>query len=314
VGALAARPAPEVALCTAIVALFLLYNAGYFLPLGGWTPGPRFLLPALPFATVLVALVPRVFRPLIAAQVAYSVILVTVATTTMPNAPEVNHSPLRDLWLPRLLSRDLAETTAWLRWGFHGLQPFFVIGLACGLAAIALVATTAATWAGRRVVLAATLALAALTLTFGSPIGPTFGGIRLAGGIAPGKVAIADAGVTHGLATTGGSVLRPWAQLTNGDKALAGTKVIFSIYGPTGERVWAAWHGDVAWQPGERKRLLVEWRPGGAAPGVYRLDVAVTSADEQVIYASMANAALITIQRPPGGTPRAAATTWHPTR
>jgi hypothetical protein len=38
----------EVAACIAVIAIFVILNCGYFLPYGG-TPGPRFLLPALPF-------------------------------------------------------------------------------------------------------------------------------------------------------------------------------------------------------------------------------------------------------------------------
>jgi hypothetical protein len=38
----------EVAVCIAVTAVFLILNIGYFLPYGG-SPGPRFLLPALPF-------------------------------------------------------------------------------------------------------------------------------------------------------------------------------------------------------------------------------------------------------------------------
>jgi hypothetical protein len=37
------------------VALYLLYNAAYYSPLGGATPGPRFLIPVLPFAVLGVA-------------------------------------------------------------------------------------------------------------------------------------------------------------------------------------------------------------------------------------------------------------------
>jgi hypothetical protein len=38
----------EVWACVAVIAIFVLLNVGYFLPYGG-SPGPRFLLPALPF-------------------------------------------------------------------------------------------------------------------------------------------------------------------------------------------------------------------------------------------------------------------------
>ena len=33
----------------AVAAVYFLYNAGYWLPFGGGTPGPRFLIPTLPF-------------------------------------------------------------------------------------------------------------------------------------------------------------------------------------------------------------------------------------------------------------------------
>ena len=32
-----------------VAAAYFIYNAGYWLPFGGGTPGPRFLIPALPF-------------------------------------------------------------------------------------------------------------------------------------------------------------------------------------------------------------------------------------------------------------------------
>src|SRR5262249_49501315 len=42
------RHRPEVAACAAVIGVFVLVNCSYFLPYGG-SPGPRFLLPALPF-------------------------------------------------------------------------------------------------------------------------------------------------------------------------------------------------------------------------------------------------------------------------
>jgi hypothetical protein len=36
----------------AIAAVYFLYNSGYWLPFGGGTPGPRFLIPALPFLAI----------------------------------------------------------------------------------------------------------------------------------------------------------------------------------------------------------------------------------------------------------------------
>ena len=92
------RPAvrAEVIVSVAICAGFLAYNSGILNPLGGWTPGPRYLLPALPFATILVALAPSIVRPLTAVLIAISVIVFFVATATIPAAPTAYGNPLFD--------------------------------------------------------------------------------------------------------------------------------------------------------------------------------------------------------------------------
>jgi hypothetical protein len=36
----------------AVAAVYFIYNSGYWLPFGGGTPGPRFLIPALPFVAI----------------------------------------------------------------------------------------------------------------------------------------------------------------------------------------------------------------------------------------------------------------------
>jgi hypothetical protein len=41
--------APEAAVIGAVTVTYFVYNAGYWLPFGGGSPGPRFLIPALPF-------------------------------------------------------------------------------------------------------------------------------------------------------------------------------------------------------------------------------------------------------------------------
>jgi hypothetical protein len=43
---------PEVFVCVLIALVFAVVNSGYFLPYGGTSPGPRFLVPALPFVAV----------------------------------------------------------------------------------------------------------------------------------------------------------------------------------------------------------------------------------------------------------------------
>jgi hypothetical protein len=46
---LARRFRAEAVVCAAVTGAFLFLNCGYFLPYGGLSPGPRFVIPALPF-------------------------------------------------------------------------------------------------------------------------------------------------------------------------------------------------------------------------------------------------------------------------
>jgi hypothetical protein len=64
---------PEAAVCIAVVALFFIYSAGYFDPLGGRSPGPRFLSAALPFAAMGLPLLVRRWPRAIALLAAVSI-------------------------------------------------------------------------------------------------------------------------------------------------------------------------------------------------------------------------------------------------
>jgi hypothetical protein len=46
----------EAGVIGAVTAVYFLYNAGYWQPMGGGTPGPRFLIPVLPFLTLGLAI------------------------------------------------------------------------------------------------------------------------------------------------------------------------------------------------------------------------------------------------------------------
>ncbi len=74
----------EAAVIGAVFLAYLVYNAGYWLPFGGGTPGPRFLVPVLPFLGL--ALAPA-FKRLPATALALlvpSVLVMATATATLP--------------------------------------------------------------------------------------------------------------------------------------------------------------------------------------------------------------------------------------
>jgi hypothetical protein len=68
----------------AVPLTYLVYNSGYWLPFGGGSPGPRFLVPALPFLAVPLAIAYRRFPLTSVALVIPSMILIVAATITVP--------------------------------------------------------------------------------------------------------------------------------------------------------------------------------------------------------------------------------------
>lgn len=160
----------EAALCAAIVAAFLLFNAGFWAPFGGWAPGPRFLVPALPFAAALVGFVPPYMRLRIVPLIAYALVPAIMATATAPHVSENVGEPIPDVWLPRLLAGELVRTTAGVRLGLQGAEPLGVLGLAVLMASLALYATTRPTPAGRRLAGVGAGLLAGLVVWLGTPV------------------------------------------------------------------------------------------------------------------------------------------------
>lgn len=287
---------PEVLACGAISIVFLAFNAGYYLPFGGWTPGPRFLLPALPFAAVLVALAPSVIRPLTASLIAVAVTLMFIATVTMPNAPEAYSDPLYDLWLPSLLNRDIAQTTAWVRWGLHGIQPLIVLSLALAAAGAALLATFRQGSWSRRVPGIVAGALVILIVAFALPFWPQ--AVVAPGpssGRPVGSMEIVDAGLRP-IRTTDVTRSSIWAQIENGGPAIDGTRVVFTAIAPDGSAKWSAWYGDVAWTYGERKRITMEWDATRVERGDYRIEVSVVSSDLRTVYSLSGSVGLVRVE------------------
>ncbi|MEI8105527.1 MAG: hypothetical protein WCH31_06765 [Actinomycetes bacterium] len=73
----------EAIACGTITAAFVLMNSGYFKPYGGLSPGPRFLVPALPFLALgLAPVLASRLRPVAAVFGALSIVAMTALTLT----------------------------------------------------------------------------------------------------------------------------------------------------------------------------------------------------------------------------------------
>ncbi len=68
----------------AVILAYLLYNAGYWLPLGGGSPGPRFLIPMLPFLALGLAIAWRRWGAVTLAFTAISATMMITATISYP--------------------------------------------------------------------------------------------------------------------------------------------------------------------------------------------------------------------------------------
>jgi hypothetical protein len=119
----------------AIVLAIFLYDAAYYLPFGGDVPGPRFLVPALPFVALGIAVALRERLAATLALAAASVVGMAAATIAEPQLVGDDTSRWTDL----LADGDLQFTVAGAAGAGHGwlgILPFLVLlGVAAVLAA-----------------------------------------------------------------------------------------------------------------------------------------------------------------------------------
>jgi hypothetical protein len=108
----------------AIAAVYFIYNSGYWLPYGGGTPGPRFLIPALPFLAIGLAYAYRRLPALTLGLAIPSGLFMLVGTLTYPLIGKQGIGTWAD-WLVQgrlehTVLTGLGVTNAWL-----ALAPFF---------------------------------------------------------------------------------------------------------------------------------------------------------------------------------------------
>jgi hypothetical protein len=129
------------------VGVYVLMTSGYKVPPTDiWSPGPRFLVPVLPFLAAPLAFSLRRLRWLFAPLAAISMLIMFVVTAANPQAPPEIANPLFDYWLPGFLDRSqLVNTLPSLRFGIsRGLSVLLLLvalGGGGGLAACAYLAS-----------------------------------------------------------------------------------------------------------------------------------------------------------------------------
>jgi hypothetical protein len=126
----------EAAFLSGVVAIYILYNAAYYSPIGGATPGPRFLIPVLPFIVLAVAAVVRAWPLSVAVLAIPSAAILLAAHLTQPLISPP-YEP-RDWW--HWLHTDGFTSTV-LSPGAHGWLPAAPVAIAALLATAAAIAS-----------------------------------------------------------------------------------------------------------------------------------------------------------------------------
>jgi hypothetical protein len=129
----------EAGLVAALVVVELVWNSARHptdFALGGWVPGPRFLIPLLPFLCFALAPVVRRAPATFAALAAVSIGAMAIATSAEPllSNDDTHH------WIARIADGNFAATVLSLAGIGHGwlaILPFYALVAAAAVAAVA---------------------------------------------------------------------------------------------------------------------------------------------------------------------------------
>ena len=149
----------------AVALAYLVYNAGYWLPMGGGSPGPRFLIPILPFLAIGLGPAWRRWPAVTLALAAISATTMVAATMTYPMIGTQDPGE----WVRRLVDWGWYQHSVLdlvgVAHGFASIAPFaLLVGLALGLGVSSLGRAHLAIGASRAVVAIGVWAACAIVL------------------------------------------------------------------------------------------------------------------------------------------------------
>ena len=200
---------------------YLVYNSGYWLPFGGGSPGPRFLIPMLPFLAIPLALAWRRLPGTALALAIPSALVMLAATTTQPLIGD-EHRP--GLWAELIGEASFENTVASVLGAGNGWLALSPLLLAVAASvALAASATPRTGMGDRRLAAAAVLGWGAL-----AAISPAAFGKEAALTGDDGMLALILAGACASLVVLAGSALVSRAGVRRPAVALLGRRRVFS--------------------------------------------------------------------------------------
>lgn len=157
----------EATVCLGVTALFLVYNAAYYLPFGGFNGGPRFLVPMLPFLALGVA---AAWRDLPGPALALGLASIVVTTVSILSGPMLVSEDVGTMFHRLIRGGDhngpLPLTVLHWAWGAR-VAPLLVLAAIVAI----VVLSTAPRRLSRRQALLGLLALVAWRVVYtGAPI------------------------------------------------------------------------------------------------------------------------------------------------
>ena len=131
---------PEALVAIFALAAYLFVNAGYYMWWGGWSFGPRHLIPALPFLCLPLLFVPARAFLLTVALALVSIFQMFVVTATVIDVPDTHvprlrelgffeHTPIYGFCWPRFVSGELSLNLG-VFFGLSGLATLLPLALA----------------------------------------------------------------------------------------------------------------------------------------------------------------------------------------